>query len=54
MTLEEKKKESESGKAYFTPGWVAEKLVEIIKNENREVEYTLYPTDYNLGHWEKP
>jgi hypothetical protein len=51
MSFEEKKREMESGKAYFTPSWVAKKLVEIIKDDNREIEYTLYPTDYNLGSY---
>lgn len=46
MSFEEKKREMESGKAYFTPDWVAKKLVEIIKTDRREAEYTLYPSDY--------
>ena len=46
MSFEEKKREMESGKAYFTPDWVAKKLVEIIKDDKREVEYTLYPSEY--------
>lgn len=54
MSIEEKKKEMESGKAYFTPEWVGEKLTEIIKEEKREVEYTLYPGDYGLGWWKPP
>lgn len=54
MGFEEKKKDMESGKAYFTPEWVGEKLTEIIKDENREVEYTLYPGDYGFGEWHKP
>lgn len=54
MTLLEKQKESDSGKAYFTPEWVSSKLVEIIKDDKREVEYVLYPTDYDLGNWDKP
>lgn len=53
MSLEEKKKEMDSGKAYFTPDWVAKKLIEIIKNDDREGEYTLYPGDYGLETWEK-
>lgn len=54
MSFDEKKKEMESGKAYFTPDWVAKKLTEIIKNDKRELEYQLYPGDYGLGTWEKP
>jgi short-subunit dehydrogenase len=54
MSLEEKRREMEEGKAYFTPEWMAKKLVEIIKDENREMEYTLYPTDYVGGSWKAP
>jgi 3-oxoacyl-[acyl-carrier protein] reductase len=54
MSFEEKKKDMESGKAYFTPEWVSDKLTEIIRDENREVEYTLYPGDYGFGEWHKP
>lgn len=50
MTLEEKKREMESGKAYFTPEWVAEKIVEIAEDDNRQVEYELYPSAYE-GEW---
>lgn len=45
-SFEEKKKEMESGKAYFTPDWVAEKLTSIIKDDGRQKEYTLFPSDY--------
>lgn len=54
LSFEKKKEEMESGKAYFTPEWVGEKLVEIIKDEKREIEYTLYPGDYDFGEWHKP
>lgn len=54
MSFEEKKNEMENGKAYFTPEWVSEKIIEIIKNDGREVEYTLYPGDYGFGEWSKP
>jgi short-subunit dehydrogenase len=50
-SFEDKKKEMEEGKAYFTPEWVAKKLTEIIKDDNRDIEYTLYPGDYGLGWW---
>lgn len=46
MTLEEKKKESLQGKAYFTPDWVANKLIETIQLDNPDREYTWYPSDY--------
>lgn len=52
--LEKKREEQLSGKAYFSPDWVANKLTEIIKDDKREVEYKLYPGDYGLGTWEKP
>jgi short-subunit dehydrogenase len=51
LSLEEKKKQMKSGKAYFTPDWVAKKLIEIIKDDKREIEYTIYPGDYGLGWW---
>lgn len=54
MSFEDKKTEMEKGKAYFTPDWVGKKLTEIIKDDNREVEYTLYPGDYGFGEWKKP
>lgn len=54
MSFEEKKNEMEKGKSYFTPEWVSEKLIEIIKDEGREIEYTLYPGDYGFGEWKKP
>jgi len=54
MSFEEKKLDMEKGKAYFTPDWVGKKLVEIIKDNDREVEYTLHPADYGLGKWKYP
>jgi len=47
-TLEEKKNE---GKAYLTPEWVADRVLEIIKEGGRETEYTFYPSDYK-EEWE--
>ena len=47
MSFEEKKKDMEGGKGYLTPEWVAKKVVEIIKSENREVEYEFSSPDYN-------
>ncbi len=54
MTVEDKKKASEEGKAYFPVEWVADKLLEIINDENRESEITLFPSDHGFGRWEKP
>lgn len=46
MSYEEKKKEMEAGKAYLTPDWVASKIVEIIKSDERQPEYKFYPSGY--------
>lgn len=54
MTLEEKKKEYEKGKAYFPVEWVVDKLMEIIKDENRKSEIVLFPGDHGFGTWKKP
>lgn len=54
LSIEEKKKQHEKGKAYFTPEWVADKIVEIITSDNRETEYELYPSTYGFGNWIKP
>ena len=42
-----------SGKAAFPVEWVANKLVEIIKNSDRETEITLYPGEQGFGEWKK-
>lgn len=47
MSYQDKKNDMEKGrKAYFTPEWVAEKLVSIIKDDDRRFEYTLFPSHY--------
>jgi short-subunit dehydrogenase len=46
LSLEDKKREMESGKGYLTPEWVAKRLVEIVKEDNREVEYEISSSDY--------
>ena len=33
---------------------VESKLIEIMKSDNRKVEYTCYPSDYGFGNWNKP
>lgn len=53
-TIAEKKQEYEKGRAYFSPEWVANKLMEIIKDNLQEVEITLFPGDYGFGTWKKP
>lgn len=54
MTIEEKEKEHTRGRAYFPVEWVANKLVEILKNEDRQTETILYPGDFGFGTWKKP
>lgn len=49
LTLEEKIQKNKDGNAYFTPEWVAGKLVEIMNASNRLAEYVIYPNDYNHG-----
>ncbi len=52
-SYDQKKTEMEKGKkAYFTPDWVASKLLEIIKDKDRRVEYTLFPSHY-ASEWQK-
>lgn len=53
-TTKDREEEAKAGKSFFTPEWVANKLVEIIKEDKRETEYTLYPGDYGFGTWNKP
>jgi len=54
MTIEEKENEHARGKAYFPVEWVANKLVEILKNDDRQIETILYPGDFGFGTWKKP
>lgn len=51
MTLKEKEEENLKGKAYFTPEWVADKLVEIVEKEEYADEIELYPGDYTGKDW---
>lgn len=51
MSFDEKKSEMEKGKkAYFTPDWVAKKLISIMKDDDRRSEYTLFPSNY-VAEW---
>lgn len=54
MTIAEKEKELKAGRAYFPVEWVADKLVEIIKDDRRQTEIVLFPSDYGFGTWKKP
>ena len=47
VPLEEKIDQNLRGKAYFTPDWVAKKIIEIIKNDDIKDEITLYPSEYD-------
>lgn len=53
-TIMDRQHEAEQGKAFFTPDWVANKLIEIMQNDDREDEITLFPGDYGFGEWKKP
>ncbi len=53
-SVEEKKKEHAAGRAYFPVEWVANKLVEILKDDSRGTEITLFPGDFGFGTWKKP
>lgn len=53
-SIEEKKKEFAKGQAYFPVEWVANRLTEVIKDENRATEITLFPGDHGFGVWKKP
>lgn len=51
LSYKEKKTEMEKGKkAYFTPDWVAKKLISIMKDDDRRSEYTLFPSNY-VSEW---
>lgn len=52
-SFEEKKKEFAKGQAYFPVEWVANRLTEIIKDDDRNKEITLFPGDYGFGVWKK-
>lgn len=53
-TIMDRQHEAEQGKAFFTPEWVADKLIEIMQSDNHEDEITLFPGDYGFGEWKKP
>ncbi|MCH7730827.1 SDR family oxidoreductase [Patescibacteria group bacterium] len=46
LSIEDRKKGEKKGKSYFVPEWVAKKLVGIIKDNKREVEIVLFPSNY--------
>ncbi|MCH7730095.1 SDR family NAD(P)-dependent oxidoreductase [Patescibacteria group bacterium] len=43
--LKDRLRKQKEGKKYFTPKWVAKKLIEIIKNDEVKDEITLFPTE---------
>ncbi len=44
--IEVRKKKQREGKKYFTSEWVAKKLIEVIKDDKRETEIVLFPSNY--------
>jgi len=44
--IEARKKKQREGKKYLTSEWVAKKLIEIIKDDKRETEIVLFPSNY--------
>ena len=53
-TIMDRQHEAEQGKAFFTPVWVADKLIKIMQNDSRDDEITLFPGDYGFGEWSRP
>lgn len=53
-SIMQKTEEFKKGKAYFPVEWVANRIVEIIKNEKRESEIVLFPGEHGFGTWKKP
>jgi len=53
-SIEQKTKEFKKGQAYFPVKWVADKIVEIIKDAKRKNEIVLFPGEYGFGTWKKP
>jgi short-subunit dehydrogenase len=49
MSLQNKKLDALSGKAYFSVEWVGKKLTQIMMDDARDSEYTFYPSDYGFG-----
>jgi NADP-dependent 3-hydroxy acid dehydrogenase YdfG len=47
--VDKRKDLEKKGKLYFTPEWVAERIVYVIKDTKRQSEYTFYPKDYIKG-----
>lgn len=52
--VEQKTEEFKKGRAYFPVEWVANKIVEIIKDKNRKSEIVLFPGEHGFGTWKKP
>lgn len=50
LSLEEKETQELQGKTYLTINTVVKKLMEIITNPERESEYTLYPSAYEVQY----
>lgn len=52
-SIGEQEKKVKFGNAIFPVGYVAKELVKIIKDENREAEIVLYPSEHGFGEWKK-
>ncbi len=46
-TIMDRQHEAEQGKAFFTPDWVADKLIEIMQDDDCKDEITLFPKSAN-------
>ncbi|MCA9397649.1 SDR family oxidoreductase, partial [candidate division WWE3 bacterium] len=53
-SIESQEKKAAAGNAIFPVEYVAKELIEIIKDENREPEIVLYPSEHGFGEWKKP
>jgi short-subunit dehydrogenase len=53
-SIEVQKEKVKNGNAIFPIEWVANKLVEILKDEKRKDEIVVYPGNEGFGKWVKP
>lgn len=53
-SLETQEEKAKNGSAIFPTEYVAKELIKIIKDENREDEVVLYPSEHGFGEWKKP
>lgn len=48
------REKAKNGSAIFPTEYVAKELIKIMKDENRENEIVLYPSEHGFGEWKKP